>query len=383
MKSSAALRECLSLTRNAWEALFVEWGFKAVHARTLFKAIHAQGETSWEAIRSLPNDLKARLANEFTQTQPRILLDKTSEDGTRKWLLQFADHNAIETVFIPELKAGLFARGTLCISSQVGCALNCDFCATGKQGFNRNLATHEIIGQVWFALQALRQSIPTVKRPITNIVFMGMGEPLMNLDAVLPTIDMLLDDDGYGLSKHSVTVSTSGLLPEMRQLSEATDVSLAVSLHAPNDALRDVLVPINKKYPIAALLDVCRTYFKLPEAGASKKQLNRKILFEYVLLAGVNDLPEHAHALAALLQHVPAKINLIPFNPFPGSSYARPTEATIVEFQAILSKAGYVVTVRTTRGKDIDAACGQLVGKFHDRTVRRAKHLASAAELLV
>lgn len=324
----------------------------------IMKALHQHGQTDFSDHLDLSKALRAQIAAHADFTLPNIVLDKLSVDGTRKWLLQFEDGNSVETVYIPEGE-----RGTLCVSSQVGCSLNCSFCATGKQGFNRNLTTAEIIVQVWIATRTQR---------VSNIVFMGMGEPLLNLDHVVNAIDILLDDYGYGLSKHRVTVSTSGLLPAMKELAQRTDASLAVSLHAPFDELRNILVPINKKYPIAELIDVCKNYYG--------ENSTRTILFEYVLLKDINDADEHAHALVDLLQGMSAKVNLIPFNPFQGTSYQRSTPERIDAFRAILAKAGRVTVTRKTRGDDIDAACGQLVGQFKDRTKRKINSTPNTAD---
>jgi len=285
---------------------------------------------------------------------PEAVFDQRSADGTRKWLLRLDGGNAIEVVFIPEPN-----RGTLCVSSQVGCALECSFCSTATQGFNRNLSVAEIIGQLRFATAVLAEEGLSV----TNVVFMGMGEPLLNFNNVVAASNLMTDDDAYGLSKRRVTISTSGVVPALYRLAEATDVSLAVSLHAPEDALRDELVPINKKYPIAELLPACSNYI----AGKP----HRRITWEYVMLDGVNDHETHAHQLAKLLNGIPSKINLIPFNPFPGSDYRRSKPERIQRFARILQEAGYVTTTRKTRGDDIDGACGQLVGKVQDRTKRR------------
>jgi 23S rRNA (adenine2503-C2)-methyltransferase len=296
------------------------------------------------------------LTAECTVELPTIIVDQTSADGTRKWLLKLADGNSIETVYIPEAK-----RGTLCVSSQVGCGLNCSFCATATQGFNRNLTTAEIIGQVWVAVRCLAENSEE-ERDITNVVMMGMGEPLMNFEPVIAAMNLMMDDLAYGLSKYRVTLSTSGLVPQMYDLFEASDCALAVSLHAPTDALRTELVPINRKFPISELLDACRAY--------CAKDKRRRITFEYVMLKGVNDQPQHAHQLAKILRTVPCKINLIPFNPFPMATYERSSDATILQFGNILHEAGYTVITRRTRGDDIDAACGQLKGQFTDRTSR-------------
>jgi 23S rRNA (adenine2503-C2)-methyltransferase len=295
---------------------------------------------------------------------------QVSADGTRKWLLSVNSSNGlkqgIEMVFIPEP-----GRGTLCISSQVGCAMDCTFCSTAQQGFNRNLTTAEIVGQVWLANKELGYQHGG-DRVITNIVFMGMGEPLANYRNVVPATEILLDDLGFDISRRRVTVSTSGLVPQMLRLAEETNCALAVSLHAPNDELRDVLVPINRKHKIAELLDACWVYVN--------KQNARSITFEYVMLDGINDLPEHAHQLVALLKGRPAKLNLIPFNPFPGTRYKRSSAAAIERFRDILNANGVIATTRRTRGDDIDAACGQLVGRVHDRTtVRLGSKLISVA----
>ena len=289
---------------------------------------------------------------------PEILSDKRSADGTRKWLIKLSCGNCIETVMIPEAK-----RVTLCISSQVGCGLNCSFCSTAKQGFNRNLSTAEIIAQLWIAQQSLAaDSEEHPPRHITNVVMMGMGEPLLNFDAVVTAMDIMMDDFAYGLSKRRVTLSTSGLIPEMLKLRERSPVALAVSLHAPIDDLRDELVPVNKKYPLVELMKVCRDYFK--EAS------RRVVTFEYVMLKDVNDKPEHAAALIRLIKDVPCKINLIPFNPFPMTQYECSSPERIHQFREQLMSKGINCIVRKTRGDDIDAACGQLAGQFNDRTSR-------------
>lgn len=324
-------------------------GFKQAHAATLFKAVHKTGLTDFSKINDLPLALRELLLTTTVCNPPQIIHQNVAPDGVHKWLISLTDGNVIETVFIPER-----SRGTLCVSSQVGCALNCDFCATGKQGFNRNLSTAEIIAQMWVASRHYH---------VTNMVFMGMGEPLLNLDNVLPALDILLDDNGYNLSKHTVTISTAGLVPQLQQLAATTDVSLAVSLHAPNDILRTQLMPINKKYPITELINACKHYFTHPK---------RKILFEYILIDGINDTEQLAYELADLLQGVPAKINLIPFNPIPNSPYDRSKPEQIALFQNILRDRGINTFVRKTRGPTIDAACGQLKGDFVDRTRRRA-----------
>jgi 23S rRNA (adenine2503-C2)-methyltransferase len=290
---------------------------------------------------------------------PEIVADNLSDDGSRKWLLRMEDGNCIEAVYIPE--AG---RGTLCVSSQVGCVLNCSFCSTAQQGFNRNLSTGEIIAQVWIAAQALGQTLDG-SRYISNVVMMGMGEPLLNYDNVVRAMGIMLDDFGYGLSKRRVTLSTAGVVPALGRLFTDCDVSLAVSLHAPDDLLRNELVPLNRKYPIAELLQACKDY-----VGEGR----RRVTFEYVMLDGVNDSDRHARQLVRILENVPAKVNLIPFNPFPETRYKRSPDARIDRFFEILNRAGIVTITRRTRGDDIDAACGQLAGQFMDRTRRRARN---------
>jgi 23S rRNA (adenine2503-C2)-methyltransferase len=290
---------------------------------------------------------------------PEIVRDSTAADGTRKWLLNVGTGNAIETVFIPERN-----RGTLCISSQAGCALACTFCSTGRQGFNRNLTVSEIIGQLWLANRKLGRGVE-VPRPITNVVMMGMGEPLANFDNVVAALQLMLDDDAYGLSRRRVTLSTSGLVPAIDRLRDACPVALAVSLHAPNDALRSEIVPINKKYPLKELLAACVRYLD--------KAPRDFITFEYVMLAGVNDSVEQAQQLARLLKTVPCKINLIPFNPFEQSGYRRSDAAAVARFRDVLMQRDFTVLVRKTRGDDIDAACGQLAGQVQDKTRRRER----------
>jgi 23S rRNA (adenine2503-C2)-methyltransferase len=306
---------------------------------------------------NISKGLQARLQELAEIRLPEVAADQASDDGSRKWLFRLADGNSIETVFIPEAD-----RGTLCVSSQVGCMLNCSFCSTARQGFNRNLESGEIIAQLWMAARLLGQRADS-ERVISNVVMMGMGEPLLNYDNVVRAMRLMLDDFGYGLSKRRITLSTAGVVPMIRRLREDCDVSLAVSLHAPNDALRSELVPLNRKYPIRELLDTCREY-----VGEGR----RRVTFEYVMLAGVNDTDRHARELVECLAGVPAKINLIPFNPFPQTCYTRSSNNRIHRFFEILNQAGIVTITRRTRGDDIDAACGQLAGEFHDRTRRRA-----------
>jgi len=334
-------------------------GEKPYRATQLMRWIHHGGVDDFAAMSDVSKSLRERLAAGAIVSAPAILRDTSARDGTRKWLLDVGTGNAIETVFIPEP-----GRGTLCISSQAGCALECPFCSTGRQGFNRNLAAAEIIGQLWLANRALGRGV-TAARPITNVVMMGMGEPLANFDNLVRALRIMLDDHGYGLSRRRVTVSTSGLVPGIDRLRDACPVALAVSLHAPDDALRDRLVPINRKYPLGMLLEACVRYLE--------KAPRDFVTFEYVMLAGVNDSVEQARKLAALLAAVPCKINLIPFNPFPNSGYTRSGPEAIAQFRDVLARAGYTVTTRKTRGDDIDAACGQLAGAVQDRTRRKAR----------
>lgn len=360
----------LNLGRDELREYFVSIGEKPFRADQLMKWIHHSGIDDFDLMTNLGKSLRQKLKDHTVIKAPKIIDKQFSSDGTRKWILEIDKDNYVETVFIPGK-----SRGTLCVSSQVGCALDCSFCSTGKQGFQRDLSLSEIIGQVWIANRSFEQDPPKRQlkswaeddRYITNVVMMGMGEPLLNFDAVVKAMQIMKDDFGYGISKRRVTLSTSGVVPKIYDLVKEIDVALAVSLHAPNDALRNELVPVNKKYPLADLLEACRYY--LDYFGESR----RRITMEYVLLAGVNDSPEYARELAALLKTVPSKINLIPFNDFPDSGYRRPTDAVIEKFRDVLVKNGYVVTLRTTRGDDIDAACGQLVGKVLDRTRRQAQ----------
>lgn len=337
-----------------------ELGEKPFRAQQLIKWIHEHGVTDFDAMTNLKNSVREILKEIAEVRVPEIIFEQKSDDGTVKWLLKLYCGNSVETVYIPEKE-----RGTLCVSSQVGCGLNCSFCSTGKQGFNRNLSTAEIIAQVWVATRQLSKEAFAKERKVTNVVMMGMGEPLLNFDAVVAAMDLMMDDCAYNLSKHRVTLSTSGLIPAMLDLKAVSPVCLAVSLHAPNDALRNELVPINKKYPIAQLMKVCKEYFE--------NEPRRSVTFEYVMLDGVNDTLEHAHQLIKILKGVPSKVNLIPFNPFPGTQYKRSTPKAIDAFQQALMSAGLNTIVRRTRGDDIDAACGQLVGKVADRTRRSAK----------
>jgi 23S rRNA (adenine2503-C2)-methyltransferase len=349
----------LGLDQEALRGFCAELGEKPYRARQLLRWIHHAGVDDFSAMTDMSRPLRERLAKSAAIAAPRVLRDTTAADGTRKWLLDVGTGNAIETVFIPES-----SRGTLCISSQAGCALACTFCSTGHQGFNRNLTVEEIIGQLWWANRCLGRGV-TEERPISNVVMMGMGEPLANFDHVVAAMRLMLDDSAYGLSRRRVTLSTAGLVPGIDRLGEACPVALAVSLHAPNDALRDELVPINRKYPIRELLAACVRYLSRAPRDF--------VTFEYVMLSGVNDSVGQARELAALVSDVPCKLNLIPFNPFPGVGYQRSSPDAIARFRDVLMQAGLVATVRKTRGDDIAAACGQLAGQVQDRT-RRASN---------
>jgi len=343
-------------------------GEKRFRAIQLFRWIHQKGASDFEQMSDLAKSLRGKLAGVAEVRAPALLSEHRSADGTVKWLFDVGAGNAVETVYIPESD-----RGTLCVSSQAGCAVGCRFCSTGHQGFSRNLSTAEIVGQLWFAEHRLRQS--DGERVIDNVVMMGMGEPLQNYGALLPALRTLLDDHGYGLSRRRVTVSTSGVVPMIDRLREDCPVALAVSLHAPSDTLRDGLVPLNRKYPLAELLDACRRYLD--------KAPRDFITFEYCMLDGVNDTPEHAAELVRLVNghaaasrgglRIPCKFNLIPFNPFPASGLLRSPRARVQAFAQVLQDAGIVTTVRKTRGDDIDAACGQLAGEVQDRTNARER----------
>jgi len=361
----------LGMTREALEAFFISLGEKKFRATQVMQWIHARGVDDFGAMSDLGKGLRAKLAELAEIRAPVVVLRDFSQDGTRKWVLEMDGGGKVETVFIPDGE-----RGTLCVSSQVGCALDCSFCSTGKQGFQRDLSAAEIIGQVWIANRSFPPRTNMGERNITNVVMMGMGEPLLNLGNVLPALELMKDDFAYGISRRRVTVSTSGVVPGIDALGEAIDVSLALSLHAPNDELRSEIVPINRKYPIADVLAACKRYLARYPTNS-----HRSITMEYVMLKGVNDSVEHAHQLAALLRELPCKINLIPFNPFPNSGYERSSNNQIRRFQEVLMAAGYVTTVRTTRGEDIDAACGQLVGQVNDRTRRSERWRASRIAL--
>ncbi|MDI1351352.1 MAG: 23S rRNA (adenine(2503)-C(2))-methyltransferase RlmN [bacterium] len=337
--------------------LLTLWGEKPFRAQQLMQWIHQTGLNDFTQMTNLGKALKEKLSQLSVITLPEIVTCQKSADGTHKWLLKLDCGNCIETVFIPEAN-----RGTLCVSSQVGCALNCSFCSTAKQGFNRNLSTAEIIGQVWIAVRELSLENGVHDKRVTNVVMMGMGEPLLNFDNVVAAMNIMMDDFAYGLSKRRVTLSTSGVLPDLERLREVSPVALAVSLHAPNDELRNELVPINKKYPLVQLMALCKKYFE--------NEPRRKVTFEYVMLKGVNDQLEHANQLIKLLKDVPSKVNLIPFNPFPMTQYERSSQKAIDAFRDRLISNGINTITRKTRGDDIDAACGQLAGEVKDRTSR-------------
>ncbi|MFZ6817535.1 23S rRNA (adenine(2503)-C(2))-methyltransferase RlmN [Undibacterium sp. Ji22W] len=337
-----------------------ELGEKPFRAKQLQRWIHQFGASNFDEMTDLAKSLREKLAGRAHISAPAVISDHTSTDGTRKWLVDVGNGNAVETVFIPEEN-----RGTLCISTQAGCAVNCRFCSTGKQGFNRNLSVGEIIGQLWMAEFELRRTKgvepgPKGERQITNVVMMGMGEPLLNFEPTVTALKLMLDDNAYGLSRRRVTLSTSGVVPMIDKLSKECPVAMAVSLHASNDQLRDGLVPLNKKYPLHELMGACRRYLEFAPRDF--------ITFEYCMLDGVNDTDQHAHELVALVKTVPCKFNLIPFNPFPESGLKRSPNVRIKLFAQILMDAGIVTTVRKTRGDDIDAACGQLAGEVQDRT---------------
>jgi 23S rRNA (adenine2503-C2)-methyltransferase len=361
--TETGLTNLLGLTRPQLEEYISGLGSKPFRARQLMHWIYKRGEGRIAEMTDLAKDFRAQLAQCAEVRVPRITAVQVSADGTRKWKLEADSSQAFEMVYIPEP-----GRGTLCISSQVGCVLDCSFCSTAQQGFNRNLTTAEIVGQVWLAARELEAAVGEVVTPlsgriISNVVLMGMGEPLANFRNVVPALSILLDDFGFDLSRRRVTLSTSGLVPQMYKLAEEANVALAVSLHAPNDALRNELVPINRKHPISELLAACWHYLD--------EQNGRSVTFEYVMLDGVNDSPALARELVRLLRGHPAKLNLIPFNPFPGTRYRRSPLAVIQRFRDELIRGGVLATIRRTRGEDIDAACGQLAGRVIDRTTVR------------
>ena len=361
----------LGMSRPQLEKFFEDIGEKKFRAGQVMKLIHQFFVTNFAEMTNISGKLREKLEKLCEIKAPEVVHKNYSKDGTRKWVFRVGegDGSLVETVLIPaEHRSGL--RRTLCISSQVGCALDCSFCSTGKQGFQRDLTPDEIIGQLWVANYSYMEDVPVAdrERSVTNVVMMGMGEPLLNYDAVLSSMRIMLDDFAYGMSKRRVTLSTSGVVPKIDQLVKDIDVALAISLHAPNDELRNELVPINKKYPLEQLIAACQRYIAKDGNESSRKH----VTIEYVMLDGVNDHPEHAQQMIKLLKNLPSKINLIPFNPFPHAPYGRSSRNRIISFQKTLSDAGFVCTIRQTRGDDIDAACGQLVGQVADRT-RRAE----------
>ncbi|MEG2358739.1 23S rRNA (adenine(2503)-C(2))-methyltransferase RlmN [Acinetobacter sp.] len=361
----------LGMSRPQMEKFFEDMGEKKFRAGQVMKWIHQFFVTDFAEMTNISGKLREKLEKISEIKAPEVVHRNYSKDGTRKWVFRVGEGagSLVETVLIPaEDKTG--SRKTLCISSQVGCALDCSFCSTGKQGFQRDLSQAEIIGQLWMANLSYMEDVPVAERErsVTNVVMMGMGEPLLNYDAVLHSMRIMLDDFAYGMSKRRVTLSTSGVVPKIDQLAQDIDVALAISLHAPNDELRNELVPINKKYPLEQLIAACQRYIGKDGNESSRKH----VTIEYVMLDGVNDKPEHAQQMIRLLKNLPSKINLIPFNPFPHAPYGRSSRNRIISFQKTLSDAGFVCTIRQTRGDDIDAACGQLVGQVADRT-RRAE----------
>lgn len=359
----------LGMSKDELSAFFVSLGEKSFRATQVMKWIYQFGVTDFFEMTNISKKLQHKLHEVACVVPPTVKYKEFSQDGTRKWVFEVAGGSLVETVLIPADDGKQFGRKTLCISSQVGCALDCSFCSTGKQGFERDLTPSEIIGQLWVANQSYMENVSPTEREnrVTNVVMMGMGEPLLNYDPVVASMSLMLDDHAFGLSKRRVTLSTSGVVPKMYDLAKDIDVALAISLHAPNDELRNELVPINKKYPLKDLIKAAKSYV-YDENPRHKKH----ITIEYVMLAGVNDSDEHAHQLVDLLKDLPSKINLIPFNPFPHAPYGRSSNNRIHAFSHILNQAGFVCTIRQTRGDDIDAACGQLVGQVADRT-RRAK----------
>ena len=362
----------LGLTKEQLIDFFELLGEKAFRAKQFMKWVHQYGITDFSLMTDLSKSLRKKLSQHSYISLPEVVSRFDSEDGTRKWVLKVENGSCIETVYIPEK-----GRGTLCVSSQVGCSLDCSFCATGKQGFQNDLSSSEIIGQVWLAIKSFNGFLSHNKNQtgkkkdfekVTNVVMMGMGEPLLNFDNVVSSMNLMMDDQAYGLSKRRVTLSTSGVVPMLDKLGAVTNCSLAISLHAPNDELRSQLVPINKKYPIAMLLDSSLRYIN----GLSDNK--RVITIEYTLIDKINDSIELAHELVDLLKNIPCKINLIPFNPFQGSDYKKPSNNRIKVFQSVLNNAGFIATIRTTRGDDIGAACGQLVGNVLDRTKRSERY---------
>jgi 23S rRNA (adenine2503-C2)-methyltransferase len=363
METSAVPVNLLDLDGEGIARFVESLGEKPFRAKQLERWIHRRGEQDFDCMSDLARDFRSKLKGAASVEPPRVVTGGVSADGTHKWLLDVGNGNAVETVFIPEAE-----RGTLCISTQAGCTLDCQFCSTGKQGFNRNLSAAEIIGQLWVAQRTLRESAASpeaAERPVSNVVMMGMGEPLLNFDNTVTALRLMLDDNAYGLSRRRVTVSTSGIVPMIDALREACPVALAVSLHAPNDELRSRIMPINRKYPLQELLAACVRYLDRAPRDF--------ITFEYVMLDGVNDGEHHARELISLLRDVPSKVNLIPFNPFPSAGFRRSPRDTIRRFSDLVNAAGIVTTTRKTRGDDIDAACGQLAGQIQDRTRRTVR----------
>lgn len=358
----------LGLTRAKMCELLGLMGEKPYRAEQILKWIHQRDVNDFESMTDISKVLRAKLNEVAEIREPEVVMDKISVDGTRKWLIKTISGSSVEMVFIPE-----DSRGTLCVSTQAGCMLDCKFCSTGKQGFNSNLRTWEIVSQLRIAKREMEKVYPERERAITNVVMMGMGEPLFNCENVFDALNLMMEDLAYGLSKRRVTVSTSGIVPGIYAMAGVTDASLAISLHAPDDELRNQLVPINKKYPISELLAACRHYL----ATLGEK---RTITVEYILLKGVNDKPDHAQQLARVLDGFPCKINLIPFNPFPGSGFHRPSSISVRAFQDRLVQKGYSATIRTTRGEDIQAACGQLVGQVNDKTRRSERYILRQRE---
>lgn len=369
MTESTAKVNLLGLSPSKLEDFFEEIGEKRFRATQVLKWIHQLGATNFDEMTNISKALRAKLSEMAEIRDPEVVLENISKDGTRKWVIRTDGGSCVETVLIPEN-----GRATLCVSSQIGCSLDCSFCSTGKQGFNRNLSAAEIIGQVRVAIRSFGPFDPSGDRRVTNVVLMGMGEPLMNFENVVDATQLMMEDNAYGLSKRRVTLSTAGVVPALDKLAKVSDVSLAVSLHAPNDELRDQLVPINRRYPINELIDSCNRYLQ---------SLNDKRVatVEYTLIAGVNDQPEHARQLVKLLRRLPSKLNLIPFNPFPNSDYERPSESAILAFKQVMLNGGVLTTVRKTRGDDVDAACGQLVGQVADRTRRSQKYIPVVQEV--
>jgi len=361
MNPSNSKLNLLGLSKKELEIFFISIDEKPFRATQIVKWIHQRGVEDFSLMTDLSKNLRLKLEETCFIKAPEVVHEQLSKDGTRKWVISVGNNDLIEMVLIPDGD-----RATLCVSSQVGCAVDCSFCATGKEGFSRNLTLDEIIGQVWVAANSFGIPRQGSDRNVTNVVMMGMGEPLHNFEPVVKAMDLMMDDNAYGLSKRKVTLSTSGLVPQIDKLSEVSDVSLTISLHAPNDALRDQLVPINKKYPIQDLLNSVKRYVESCED-------KRVTTIEYILINEINDSLEIAEELATLLKQLPCKINLIPFNPFPKSDYQKPSRNRIKRFQQLLQEKGYVTTIRSTRGDDIMAACGQLVGQVNDKTRKKER----------